>query len=587
MNLVGFDIGGANLKAADGRGRAVQVPFPLWKLPGQLTGELHRLLQMFGAVDEVAVTMTGELCDCFETKSAGVRHILGAVQSACGSVPIHVWTTAGDFRPPAPIEQEPLLAAAANWLALAQFAGRFVPANGLLIDLGSTTCDIIPLVAGAPRPVGRTDPDRLVSGELVYCGVRRTPLCALFGLTKAAEWFATTADAYVVLGDLPEEPERADSADGRPLTRAHAKARLARMECDEAWSWEQAVAFARQVRDRQIQRVAAGVAEVAARLPGPVELVVMAGAGEFLVPAILTATGLGLVPRVSLGEKLGPSLSTAACAHAVAVLASESPRATPLSPGGREGARTHEKQHAVARSDEPTPLSRSVATSLLICRDGPDTFINLSPHSREEGAERDRRPHVVKVGGSLYDLPNLGMRLKTLLASLTPPVLIVPGGGMAADAIREFDRVHRLGDEASHWLALRACSLNGHFLAKLLGDLPITADVATQSDRAVVDLLAFALDDERRPDHFPHRWEVTSDSMALRVAHVAGARALTLLKSVAVPTSWLAAAAKGMVDPYFPTALACATGIVVRAIHYRATDAAQMEIEARSTAKGF
>ena len=76
---------------------------------------------------------------------------------------------------------------------------------------------------------------------------------------------------------------------------------------------------------------------------------------------------------------------------------------------------------------------------------------------------------VVKVGGSLYDLPDLGRRLRRFLASLdTDNRLIVPGGGPTADVIRAFDHDHRLGPQTSHWLALRACALNAHFLALLL-----------------------------------------------------------------------------------------------------------------------
>jgi probable H4MPT-linked C1 transfer pathway protein len=239
---------------------------------------------------------------------------------------LRVWTTAGDFRARQQIEAEPLLAAAANWLALATYAGRFVPHGpGLLIDLGSTTCDIVPLLDGRPHPLGRTDSARLAAGELVYCGVRRTPLCAIFGLTKAAEWFATTADAYVILGDLPEEPDRTDSADGRPLTKTHAQARLARMECDEgaAWSWNQTLAFAGQVRDLQVRRIAQSVSQMTARLPGAVQGVVLAGAGEFLLPAVLHAASLDLPTRISLAATLGRDLSTAACAHAIAILAAE------------------------------------------------------------------------------------------------------------------------------------------------------------------------------------------------------------------------------------------------------------------------
>src|SRR5438552_12194660 len=97
-------------------------------------------------------------------------------------------------------------AAAANWLALAAYAGRFAPTGtALLVDVGSTTTDLVPLLGGAPVPCGNTDAERLLHRELVYTGVRRTPLCALLGETGAAELFATTLDAYLLLEELPED----------------------------------------------------------------------------------------------------------------------------------------------------------------------------------------------------------------------------------------------------------------------------------------------------------------------------------------------------------------------------------------------
>lgn len=319
MTIVGLDIGGANLKAADGRGRAAQRPFPLWKHPERLTAELRELLGPFGPIDRVAVTMTGELCDCFASKSEGVRHILASVPGT-----FVVWTIDGQFASLETILADPLRAAASNWLALATYVGRHLPTGpGLLIDLGSTTCDLIPLLDGRPIPLGRTDPDRLASGELVYCGVRRTPLCALFGLELAAEWFATTEDVYVTLGDLPENPDRIDTADGRPVTKAFARARLARMECDEGWSPDRARDFASRARQRQVERIVRSVQRVVSRLPSPVSGIVSAGSGGFLIPAILAEAGLSGVSHVSLSDRLGADLSTAACAHAVAVLAEE------------------------------------------------------------------------------------------------------------------------------------------------------------------------------------------------------------------------------------------------------------------------
>jgi aspartokinase-like uncharacterized kinase len=165
---------------------------------------------------------------------------------------------------------------------------------------------------------------------------------------------------------------------------------------------------------------------------------------------------------------------------------------------------------------------------------------------------------VVKVGGSLYDHPRLGPGLRAYLDSLAPAaVLLVPGGGPFADAVRDLDRVHGLGEHRAHWLALRALGVAGEVLRSLAFDSRLT----------VLDCLAFAREDESRPGALPHTWAVTTDSIAARAAAVYGAERLVLLKSVDVPpgTPWAAAADRGWVDVYFPKVaaeLACPVEVV-------------------------
>ena len=120
-----------------------------------------------------------------------------------------VWTNQGRFVDLDQARRQTLHVAAANWLALASCAAKLTHGEpGLLIDIGSTTTDIIPLLAGVPRPHGFTDPERLQARELVYCGVRRTPLCALLGLSAAAELFATTLDVCLMLELVAEDAGR-------------------------------------------------------------------------------------------------------------------------------------------------------------------------------------------------------------------------------------------------------------------------------------------------------------------------------------------------------------------------------------------
>jgi aspartokinase-like uncharacterized kinase len=174
---------------------------------------------------------------------------------------------------------------------------------------------------------------------------------------------------------------------------------------------------------------------------------------------------------------------------------------------------------------------------------------------------------VVKVGGSLFDLPDLGIRLQTWLAAERPSdvfdVLLIPGGGPTTDAVRELDRIHGLGEEKSHWLALRALSLSAHFLASLLPSARVLDDLS-QCRRAwkegtipILDVHQFARADERHARHLPHAWAVSSDALAARVAVVIQARELVLLKSTSIPTGldWTEAGRLGLVDEMFAEVL--------------------------------
>jgi (4-(4-[2-(gamma-L-glutamylamino)ethyl]phenoxymethyl)furan-2-yl)methanamine synthase len=325
--VLGLDIGGANLKAAHSNGTARSQRFALWKEPDRLASTLHEVIAGMPAFERVAVTMTGELCDCFEGKKQGVRRILEAVATAVREEPITVWTNRG-FIPFSSIEEALPETASANWLALAAFACRFVPqGNGLLMDIGSTTTDIIPLAAGCPAPKGLTDPERLRSLELVYTGVRRTPLCAVLGSGVAAEFFASMLDVNLVLGTIADDESDTGTADGRPAVVAAAHARLARMLCadPETCSRKETTDLARRALFRQVYQLTMAFDHVLKTLPAPAEAVILSGEGEFLARLVLGQQNSFRGGRViSLAEKLGVDISKAACAYAVAMLAEES-----------------------------------------------------------------------------------------------------------------------------------------------------------------------------------------------------------------------------------------------------------------------
>jgi probable H4MPT-linked C1 transfer pathway protein len=331
--ILGVDIGGANLKAADGRGFAASRYFPLWREPAGLADALHDLLRDAPQRTAIAATMTGELADCFTTKAEGVRTIVQALICAASDRPVYLYLTDGRLVLPEVALESPLAAAAANWHALARFAGRHAPTGrGLVVDIGSTTTDVIPLVDGSPVAIGQVDPERLLASELVYTGVERSPVCALVRTLPwqgrrcpvAQEVFATTWDAWLTLDELPQEAQATYTADGRPATHGCARDRLARSICADRTMFDQndAAAAAAEIATAQTELVAAAIRQLATHAGGPPSVVVLAGRGEFLA-----RRALEMMPwsarTVSLAAELGPEVSRVATAHALAVLASE------------------------------------------------------------------------------------------------------------------------------------------------------------------------------------------------------------------------------------------------------------------------
>ena len=173
-------------------------------------------------------------------------------------------------------------------------------------------------------------------------------------------------------------------------------------------------------------------------------------------------------------------------------------------------------------------------------------------------------PVVVKVGGSLYDLTDLGLRLQRWLEGLREDrVILVPGGGPTVDVLRDLDRKHRLGEDTSHELALRLLAINARFLAALLkhgfvvDSLDACSVIWELRGIPLLDCHAFLGTESERETNLPHSWDATSDSIAAYVARHACARRLVLLKSTGDPThgDWVEAARLGIIDPCFARAV--------------------------------
>ncbi|WP_152050224.1 hydantoinase/oxoprolinase family protein [Tautonia marina] len=331
---LGLDIGGANIKAAHTSGQAQILPFEVWKRPSDLAPTLARLGRVLPEAHAVAVTMTAELCDCFTTKSEGVAAVLGAVWKAFPGKPIHVWGTDGQFHDIETAVLHPDLAAAANWLALATLAARLIPEGpGILIDIGSTTADLVPIKDGKPTTRGLTDTRRLQTGELLYAGVRRTPIMALAtelphrgeptGL--AAEMFASTLDIYLTLGDLVPDPTDLSTCDGRPATIEASRDRLARMVAADrdAFSPDDALSLARAADEVLIARLRRSAERACTATVGQPRGAVVCGSGSFLARRVAQHLIEPGDPILAIDDVWGPLASHAGCAYSLVVLAGE------------------------------------------------------------------------------------------------------------------------------------------------------------------------------------------------------------------------------------------------------------------------
>jgi probable H4MPT-linked C1 transfer pathway protein len=331
-SIVGWDVGGAHLKAArveDGRIVAVvQQPCPLWLGRDRLEAALNAVVARLGPAVLHAATMTGELTDVFESRAQGVAAIAAMLERKLGTVRVYAGRRGFvEAQDAAPHVSD---VASANWHASAALAARCAR-DAVFVDMGSTTTDIAPLASGLVRAAGYTDAERLACGELVYTGLTRSfvlalgPRAPIHGgwVSLAGEYFASTADVYRVLGELPEGADQLPSADRRDKTVAASVARLARMVGRDAAdmgvaSWCQLAAWFAEAQLRQIED---GAHLVLSRAGLPAEApVIGAGVGRRVIERL---AGRLRRPYRDFADLLGESACRDAavsdCAPAVAI----------------------------------------------------------------------------------------------------------------------------------------------------------------------------------------------------------------------------------------------------------------------------
>jgi probable H4MPT-linked C1 transfer pathway protein len=334
VDVLGFDIGGANTKAVfisrknrEMHGVRVAVEyFPVWKEPEKLPKVLLKLKQRLGAgeLDAVGVTMTAELSDAFQTKREGVQRILTCVKQAFPDVPIYVLNTAAKLESLAVANREPLGVAAANWAATGWLVSQHLK-DCVVVDVGSTSTSIIPIANGQVVARGKTDLEKLLCGELVYTGGLRTNVAAIVhsipirnGVAGvASELFALSGDVHLVLGNISVEDYTCETADGRGKIVPEALARLARVVCadTEMLTKQEIINMAKHIYYEQTKQVAAGLAKVYSNVKQQ---------RSCKVPVVITGIG-----KDFLAMKAAESINVDAIVDLAALVQAEAVLATP------------------------------------------------------------------------------------------------------------------------------------------------------------------------------------------------------------------------------------------------------------------
>jgi len=320
--IAGIDIGGANIKYCQSDGYTLNTIFPLWKKKNSLPAILEKIIPA-KKISTLAITMTGELCDCFKTKTEGVRYILNSIPKK-QFTPL-VWTTNQNFIPLDNAIQNPRICAASNWLGLASFIAKQHPENfGLSIDIGSTTTDVTSIDQGNPSPSGITDTQRLKYGELIYTGMKRTPMASLLGSKYAQEYFATISDAHLLVNNLEEDEEETETADGRSFTKTNSVRRIAKMLCAD----QNEIPMSRIIKTSelaiktQIKWITMALKKHLQRKDQEPKWISISGSGETLAKLIIESFEWNTKPRIhSFSNLFGIENSSAACAYSIMKLA--------------------------------------------------------------------------------------------------------------------------------------------------------------------------------------------------------------------------------------------------------------------------
>jgi probable H4MPT-linked C1 transfer pathway protein len=342
VTVIGLDIGGANTKAAFLRTKNGYVEelrtaieyFPVWKAPEKLANVLSTLKENVSGnakLDGVGLTMTAELSDAYQTKREGVNHILSCAAQVFADLSVFVLDVDATLRSMDDARSEPLRVAAANWVATGWLVAQLIK-TCVIVDVGSTSTSIIPVVDGRVSAAGKTDLEKLMVGELVYTGSLRTNVAAIVrsvplrdGTTRvSSELFAQSGDVHLVLGNITEEQFTTETADGRGKTKLEAMARLARVVCAdiEMLTEEEILQIAKYIYSKQVDQVIEGLSQVYSRVKSlttaKIPMVITGLGKDFL--AKTAAQRLRVEKIIDLSKLIPSDVVTASPAAGVALM---------------------------------------------------------------------------------------------------------------------------------------------------------------------------------------------------------------------------------------------------------------------------
>ena len=323
MVILGIDIGGANTKITELEEKYYKIHhiyFPMWKKHKKLT-ELLRVYNS-GNVEKVGIVMTAELVDAYRSKREGVEDILNSVERAFPDKDIYVFDVDGNFLEIDVAKKKYIKVSASNWTATAYFVIKDICDNCILVDMGSTTTDIIPIKDGEIL-AEETDLKRLMNNQLVYVGALRTPLSFLtntvvfrgFKTNVSSEYFSITGDVNLILNKINPEDYTCDTPDGVPVDRKSCMRRVARVLCSdlEEVNEEEILDISLQFYRKLLNMVRSNLDRVSERYE--IRDVVITGLGESILKEALEGYSI-----ISVGERYGKEVSLSTPSFAVAKL---------------------------------------------------------------------------------------------------------------------------------------------------------------------------------------------------------------------------------------------------------------------------